>query len=306
MMSDANKILSSKHFSVKIKGTVFDLSNLYYDNDCDDIDMKKPTNMLNFSTQKQQQFHKKKQQEMDEKLLYSRLYPEEIPEVLVSPPLPIFVQERTPTKTNKKEDDNEIKQKEQQSNSQQNHEQQQQQQEQQNEQQQHNSSSTTENSNNPVEHHHHHQQQQQQQLYDEEHDDMLLTEEEQIARLMDSDCCCNVVPQQEEEEERPFMEVEEGRFVPLRGSAETWQGIIEGKIQQADCWVCSTKLECLKDADFVLCPECRSITPLPEDPNRHVGGVGLGIKRNKSSSSSVEFAAADVGVSSVRQTPRAA
>eukprot|EP00549_Striatella_unipunctata_P012916 CAMPEP_0118716084 /NCGR_PEP_ID=MMETSP0800-20121206/27291_1 /TAXON_ID=210618 ORGANISM="Striatella unipunctata, Strain CCMP2910" /NCGR_SAMPLE_ID=MMETSP0800 /ASSEMBLY_ACC=CAM_ASM_000638 /LENGTH=210 /DNA_ID=CAMNT_0006622439 /DNA_START=18 /DNA_END=650 /DNA_ORIENTATION=+ len=77
---------------------------------------------------------------------------------------------------------------------------------------------------------------------------------------------------------RPTIEVEADVFLPFRGSEETLYGFLAGQMQCGTCWGCCLEMQCLKDADFLLCPTCLTITPLDEDCTRVVGGVGLGME----------------------------
>eukprot|EP00549_Striatella_unipunctata_P013141 CAMPEP_0118674814 /NCGR_PEP_ID=MMETSP0800-20121206/1095_1 /TAXON_ID=210618 ORGANISM="Striatella unipunctata, Strain CCMP2910" /NCGR_SAMPLE_ID=MMETSP0800 /ASSEMBLY_ACC=CAM_ASM_000638 /LENGTH=205 /DNA_ID=CAMNT_0006570047 /DNA_START=510 /DNA_END=1127 /DNA_ORIENTATION=+ len=78
----------------------------------------------------------------------------------------------------------------------------------------------------------------------------------------------------------PTIEMEPGIFLPLRGSDETLCGLLCGQMQSATCWGCSLHLSCLIDANYVLCPQCRIVSPLVADGRRVIGGVGLGVEAN--------------------------
>jgi hypothetical protein len=87
------------------------------------------------------------------------------------------------------------------------------------------------------------------------------------------------------------LEISPGVFVPLRGSDETWNAIERGFSSNADCLACSTALICIADADYILCPDCRFVSPtgaseMKLPPTRgfnqqHRGGVGLGLKKDQ-------------------------
>ncbi len=81
------------------------------------------------------------------------------------------------------------------------------------------------------------------------------------------------------------VEVTPGVFLQLRGSAETWQAIRLNRITNTRCICCCTCLHCVQDAEYVICPDCRVVSPvysnLSEDykiGGRNSGGVGLGFK----------------------------
>ena len=77
--------------------------------------------------------------------------------------------------------------------------------------------------------------------------------------------------------EHRMVEVTPGYFVPLRGSAETLEAVHKGRIQHAMCFVCKLRIVCVEDADMVICPTCRTISPL-EGVGGGIGGLGLGLK----------------------------
>mmetsp|Transcript_8871 Transcript_8871/g.13735 ORF Transcript_8871/g.13735 Transcript_8871/m.13735 type:complete len:234 (-) Transcript_8871:221-922(-) len=91
------------------------------------------------------------------------------------------------------------------------------------------------------------------------------------------------------EVQKQFLQVEVAPnvFLPLRGSRETHKALEEGNMAPVECLVCNLELLCLWDADLVLCPECRSMTPLSQTDNEtggqtnvRRGGLGLGVKRS--------------------------
>jgi hypothetical protein len=78
------------------------------------------------------------------------------------------------------------------------------------------------------------------------------------------------------------VEVAPGEYMPLRGSAETLKAIESGKACKVTCFACQASLWCVPDADLVLCPDCRILSPLSSKESsqlwtRH-GGVGLGAR----------------------------
>jgi len=81
------------------------------------------------------------------------------------------------------------------------------------------------------------------------------------------------------------IEISPGVFVALRGSEESWHAIQQGFYTHPECFCCSTALVCIADADYVLCPECRVVSPITSErpsiaPADFVGGVGLGLRRD--------------------------
>jgi hypothetical protein len=90
------------------------------------------------------------------------------------------------------------------------------------------------------------------------------------------------------------VEISPGVYVRLRGAEETWDCIRHDFFMPCTCFGCSHELCCIQDADFVLCPTCRVVSPMnttssgSENANaatasststadiEHKGGVGLG------------------------------
>lgn len=79
----------------------------------------------------------------------------------------------------------------------------------------------------------------------------------------------------------PQIEICPGMFIPLRGSEETWRALKNGKTESVDCFCCQVKLLCVVDAKYVLCPECRVVSPAAAEKKQPPGillhGVGLGV-----------------------------
>jgi hypothetical protein len=91
-----------------------------------------------------------------------------------------------------------------------------------------------------------------------------------------------------------MMEISPGSFVRLRGADETYQAVANDFYTPCQCMICSSSsspsqyhrpsdeepLFCIQDADFFLCPNCKSICPLEDDVSNQrsggAGGVGLG------------------------------
>lgn len=85
-----------------------------------------------------------------------------------------------------------------------------------------------------------------------------------------------------------FIEISPGTRVPLRGAVETWQAVRADFYTPCRCFLCSggddaqgcgdgdaaPPIFCIQDAAYVLCPVCRSVSPLDGGTGGH--GVGLG------------------------------
>jgi hypothetical protein len=85
---------------------------------------------------------------------------------------------------------------------------------------------------------------------------------------------------------RFVLEVAPGLFLPLHGSQETSSAMQEGKLVSCNCFVCMETVMCVPQASYVLCPDCRVVSPVAGclSLKRRVtlpgemGGVGLGLK----------------------------
>lgn len=77
-----------------------------------------------------------------------------------------------------------------------------------------------------------------------------------------------------------MVEVSPDFWVRLRGADETWAAIEHDFYSPVICFGCGLELCCIQDADFVLCPTCRVVSPMngigEQVQNGKDGGVGLG------------------------------
>lgn len=83
-----------------------------------------------------------------------------------------------------------------------------------------------------------------------------------------------------EDEDPLLLEVAPGLEVRLRGSAETRRAIRKWEIVRVNCLECTVQLHCINNAEYLLCPLCRCVSPLrivmELAPDAH--GVGLGFQ----------------------------
>ena len=80
------------------------------------------------------------------------------------------------------------------------------------------------------------------------------------------------------DEEEKIVEIMPGQFVPLRGSAETWDALQSGRITCTTCQYCRLSLVVIDDADMVMCPGCRIVSSVDNEMDgRGGGGLGLGM-----------------------------
>jgi hypothetical protein len=95
---------------------------------------------------------------------------------------------------------------------------------------------------------------------------------------------------QEDPISRLEVEVAPGVFLPLHGSQETLSAMKEGQLVSCTCFVCTRTIMCVSQASYVLCPDCRVVSPVEcisvsktmergaSFYGETCGGVGLGMK----------------------------
>jgi hypothetical protein len=96
--------------------------------------------------------------------------------------------------------------------------------------------------------------------------------------------------QQQQQQQQPRrrshslqIEIAPGVWAPLRGAEETLAAVEDGNVEQCECILCTTQLLCIADAEYVLCPECKVVIPLPVS-RPDARGVGLGMLLDEYSS----------------------
>lgn len=72
----------------------------------------------------------------------------------------------------------------------------------------------------------------------------------------------------------PTIEIAPGVHARLRGARETWASIEQDSYIPTQCFCCQTEICCIMDANYVLCPACKVVSPLENGVED--GGVGLG------------------------------
>ena len=72
------------------------------------------------------------------------------------------------------------------------------------------------------------------------------------------------------------IEIAPGIIERLRGSKETIECVERDFYLPCSCYSCEANLCCIMDAKYVLCPQCRVVSPLDACPEGFDGGVGLG------------------------------
>lgn len=92
-------------------------------------------------------------------------------------------------------------------------------------------------------------------------------------------------PSREEDRDKPEIHKEErsghiqievypGVLSPLRDAKETKRALLMRRCRDTACLDCMAKLRCIQDAEYILCPNCKVISPLSTENGY---GVGLGI-----------------------------
>jgi hypothetical protein len=61
------------------------------------------------------------------------------------------------------------------------------------------------------------------------------------------------------------MEIVPGQYVRLRGADETWHAIRHDAYLPCICSGCGNTVFCMDDADYVVCPICREVSPVRYD-----------------------------------------
>ena len=88
-------------------------------------------------------------------------------------------------------------------------------------------------------------------------------------------------PREDEIEwQRSTIEVTPGYYLPLCGALETMYAFQKDFVIHAECAYCDSFLYCIDTAVMVLCPSCRSISPLPRNSvsaGMATGSIGLGL-----------------------------
>jgi hypothetical protein len=75
------------------------------------------------------------------------------------------------------------------------------------------------------------------------------------------------------------IEIAPGQYLRLRGADETWRAIELDFHMAGECMCCTLTIFCIQDANFVLCPEFRVVSPMERTgfgERSEEGGVGLG------------------------------
>jgi len=79
------------------------------------------------------------------------------------------------------------------------------------------------------------------------------------------------------------IEISPGQYAKLLKGRRTWNAMHDGTAVSAACIVCAAALKCCPEADYVLCPDCNVVSPLPKHDRGGTGGivgaVGLGYKK---------------------------
>jgi hypothetical protein len=78
--------------------------------------------------------------------------------------------------------------------------------------------------------------------------------------------------------ERPMIEVAPGFSLPMCGTAETMQALHLDRIVHVECTSCSVFLACINTAYMLLCPGCRSVSPIETVGYNMSPTMGLGLR----------------------------
>ena len=70
-------------------------------------------------------------------------------------------------------------------------------------------------------------------------------------------------------EEETMVELGPGMYSRLRGAKETWRCVEQDFHIPVTCFACSLELCCIQDASYVLCPSCRTVSPVDQGDSGH-------------------------------------
>jgi hypothetical protein len=77
-----------------------------------------------------------------------------------------------------------------------------------------------------------------------------------------------------------MVEISPGVHEPLRGADETMRAVRQDFYVPTSCFGCSNEIFCIADAKYVICPECRVVSPVEEGEldgqKLEQRGIGLG------------------------------
>jgi hypothetical protein len=72
------------------------------------------------------------------------------------------------------------------------------------------------------------------------------------------------------------IEIAPGMTERLRGAQETWECVQSDFYLPVTCFSCCLELFCILDANYVLCPSCKVVSPMEDCHPNEDRGVGLG------------------------------
>jgi hypothetical protein len=97
------------------------------------------------------------------------------------------------------------------------------------------------------------------------------------SRRSRTSCTDHLVPQPRQEQwHRTMVDVMPGYSVPMAGTQETMHALDRDHCTDTACVQCETFLYCIDSANMVLCPLCRSISPV-SSTGAHSETLGLGL-----------------------------
>jgi hypothetical protein len=86
---------------------------------------------------------------------------------------------------------------------------------------------------------------------------------------------------------RRCIEVTPGTYMPLIGTDETKVAMKEGRMIHTCCLMCNLQVVCTDEADCVLCPSCRGISPITSSSSSYRSKQRQRHRRNSSSNGTV-------------------
>jgi hypothetical protein len=96
----------------------------------------------------------------------------------------------------------------------------------------------------------------------EDHNEQLMDDEEEALRLALAQSAHEFSKQNNEEEIVEHIEIASGELLPLQGSINTFQALMNGSFSVTECLGCSRELMVCQTADLVVCSDCWLFSPV--------------------------------------------
>ena len=81
------------------------------------------------------------------------------------------------------------------------------------------------------------------------------------------------------------IEIIPGKFAKLLKGQQTWNAMHNGTAVSVGCIVCDVTLQCCPEADYVLCPDCNVVSPMPSKGTERRGPSARCLMKNETKTS---------------------